>query len=260
MRLINFICFFWGLHIALVQAQTAKKSFHAAADLKQNFVKINRNTYACKYETTNADYLRFINDVKYRMNPAVFASLLPDSSRWNDPGIDKPKWARGYLRKPKFALFPVVNISYEQANFYCAWLTKEYEKSSNKPFKKIAFKLPSRSEWQQAVSNGNLAMAYAWGDSVNSRHVKVNDARTQRQQKRNLPVKVNQRAYKQSKNGLYHAAGNVSEMIAGKGDCVGGNYRSNTFFRKIEAPNEFYPSYVPCPLIGFRIFFQVLEE
>ncbi|MDP3929354.1 MAG: SUMF1/EgtB/PvdO family nonheme iron enzyme [Bacteroidota bacterium] len=258
---ISFLLYFC-LNLVLVQAQQKKKSFHAIQDIQKNFVKINKNTYACKYETTNSDYVRFINDVKYRMNPAVYNSLLPDTNRWNDPGIQKPEWVKVYLRGPKFALYPVVNVTYEQANFYCAWLTKEYEKDPNKPFKKAVFKLPSKSEWQQAASHSNMANLYPWGDTLTAKpkKIKVNDAEMIKNNKPNFPIKVNQKGYKQSKNGLFHVVGNVSEMVTGKGDCVGGNYRSNPFFRKIDAPNEFYPGYFPCPLLGFRVFFQVLEE
>jgi hypothetical protein len=81
-----------------------------------------------------------------------------------------------------------------------------------------------------------------------------------RNNKPNFPLKVNQKRFKQSKNGLYHIAGNVSEMISSKGDCMGGNFRSDPFFRKTDSPNEFYPSYMACPLVGFRIFLQVLEK
>jgi formylglycine-generating enzyme required for sulfatase activity len=246
----------------IAQAQFIKKSFHSAQDLKTNFVKINKNVYACKYETTNQDYVRFLNHVKYRMNPAVYNSLLPDTNKWNDEGFKKYKWVKSYLRDPKFALYPVVNITYEQANFYCAWLTKEYERSTHKPFKKIAFKLPSKQEWQQAVSNNDKNLLFPWGkiESEKPRRLKINDADRLTKGKLNNPLRVNQKGYIQSKNGMFHVVGNVSEMIAGKGDCVGGNFRSDPFYRYIDAPNEFYPGYIPCPLLGFRIFFQVLEE
>ena len=262
MHKLKLVCFILFLNQSLVQGQVAKKSFHLAKDINKHFVKINKNTYACKYETTNNDYVRFINDVKHRMNSSVYNSLLPDTNRWNDPGIQRPDWVKVYLRGPKFALYPVVNINYEQANFYCAWLTKEYEKDPNKPFKKAVFKLPSRSEWQQAASNGVAANLYPWGDTLTlkPRKIKVNDLELVRNNKPNFPLKVNQKRFKQSKNELYHVAGNVSEMISSKGDCMGGNFRSDPFFRKTDSPNEFYPSYMACPLVGFRIFLQVLEK
>ncbi|MCG9881232.1 MAG: formylglycine-generating enzyme family protein [Bacteroidia bacterium] len=245
-----------------VKAQKTPKSLHSIEHFHKNFVKINKNTYACKYETTNADYVRFITNVKTRMNPSVYTSLLPDTNRWNDPGMQKPEWVKVYLRGPKFALYPVVNINYEQANFYCAWLTSEYERNPNKPFKKAVFKLPTKSEWQQAMSMGDMKNLYPWGDTLSAKpkKIKVNDSELIKKNKPNFPVQVNKNRFRQTPHGIYHAAGNVSEMVSSKGDCIGGNYRSHPYFRRIDVPNEFYPSYFACPLVGFRVFFQVLEE
>jgi hypothetical protein len=49
-------------------------------------------------------------------------------------------------------------------------------------------------------------------------------------------------------------------MISIKGEVIGGNFRSRADWLKLDAPNEFFPAYVACPLIGFRVFMQVIEK
>jgi sulfatase modifying factor 1 len=275
-------------------AQKKPKSLHQIKSIKKNFVKINKNTYACKYETTNIDYVTFLNHVRYRMNPAIYQSLLPDTTKWRDPGSYNEPYVLYYLHHPAYAYYPLVNISYEQANFYCNWITQEYNKNPKRPFKKVVFKLPSRSEWQQAAAASDMRNKFPWGSSIDSipNGMIVNYCPRDYKQKiwydslytndgkrikatdsvevfspckpygaeRYFTQPVDLKKAKQSKNGLYHVSGNVSEMIAAKGDCIGGNYRSRTDWLRIDAPNEFYPGYMACPLIGFRLFMQVLEE
>ncbi|MDZ4667469.1 MAG: SUMF1/EgtB/PvdO family nonheme iron enzyme [bacterium] len=276
-----------------VFAQNKPKSFHEVKSLKKNFVKVGKTLYACKYETSNYDYVSFLNDVKMRMNPAIYLSLLPDTAKWRDPGSNSEPFVIYYLHHPAYANYPLVNISYEQANFYCNWLTQQFNKDPKRPFKKAVFKLPSRTEWQQAAAAGNMRNKFPWGSTLDSlpKGIVVNycerdyvqkvlfdsmysndgkrikpkdsvDIKTECKpysNKENFTQPVNLKKAKQSKNGLYHVSGNVSEMIAYKGDCIGGNFRSRADWLRIDAPNEFYPGYLACPLIGFRVFLQVLE-
>ena len=47
---------------------------------------------------------------------------------------------------------PVVNISQAGAEAYCRWLTKKYNDSNEKEFKKVVFRLPSKKEWLLAYN------------------------------------------------------------------------------------------------------------
>lgn len=239
-------------------------SYHDVTLFQKNFVKVSTRLYACRFETTNIDYLYFVENVKYRMNPAVYHSLIPDTTRWNDPGFNNINFVRYYFEHPAYASFPLVNISYEQANFYCNWLSQQYNNHPKRPFKKVAFKLPSKKEWIMAAA-GSKTTGFVWGESIEElpKKMKVNycsrnDSMTFCLNK--YPDEVYLKPYKQNVLGLYHLSGNVSEMVNTKGDCIGGNYRSQADWLRLDAPNEFFTAYKPCPLVGFRIFMQVIEE
>lgn len=273
-------------------AQSLEKGLHYYKNFNKNFVQVNENVYACKYETTNLDYLLFMQDIQNRMNPSMYGMVLPDTTRWRDPGIFNEPFVIYYLRNPAYYYFPLVNINYEQANFYLNWLTQQYNNNPKRQFKKVAFKLPSRSEWQQAATNNpknkfpwgdsiidkpnNMIVNYCkqdytqkiWVDSVNSedgKRVKATDSLEVKTECHpmgaiNYTLAVDHKKAKQTKIGMYHIAGNVSEMINVKGECIGGNYLSKEYWLRLDAPNEFYPGYVACPLIGFRVFMVVVEK
>jgi formylglycine-generating enzyme required for sulfatase activity len=291
--LIFFLLAVVALGLQNVAAQKKPKSLHEVKSFKKNFVKVGKTLYACKYETTNFDYVSFLNDVKMRMNPAIYQGLLPDTTKWRNPGTQNEPYVTYYLHHPAYAYFPLVNISYEQANFYCNWLTQRFNNDPKRPFKKAVFKLPSRSEWQQAAAAGDMRNKFPWGSTIDSlpkgmivnycpkdyiqnvlydsmytnggKRIKPTDSVLVKTPckpygaERYFTQEVDLKKAKQSKNGLYHVSGNVSEMIATKGDCIGGNFQSRAEWLRIDAPNEFYPGYLSCPLIGFRIFMQVLE-
>ncbi len=265
---------------AMAWCQKIPKGLHDPKDFKKNFVAISESVYACKYETCNLDYLLFLRSVKRRMNPAIYQSLLPDTTKWSDKGMNNVNYTQNYLHHPSYYYFPLVNVSYEQANFYCVWLTQQYNNNPKRKFKKVVFKIPTRSEWENAAGISNDKNSFPWGQALpkakqanyydsskaaldSNLQTKQNSVNYDAFQEKGLPYfthKVNDKKAKQNKLGMYHIAGNVSEMVSGKGECAGGNFQSNVDWLRIEAPNEFYPGYIPCPLIGFRIFMQVMEE
>ncbi|OYU95429.1 MAG: hypothetical protein CFE21_09800 [Bacteroidetes bacterium B1(2017)] len=293
MKPILVFCLSIFLSLSISFAQKPQKGFHYFKNFHKNFVQVNETIYACKYETANIDYLIFLNAVKYRFNPAMYQGLLPDTAKWRGPGLNNEPYVNYYFRYPAYYNYPLVNISYEQANFYCTWLTQQYNSNPKREFKKVLFKIPSPTEWQQAAAAGNMENLFPWGsridkipsgvvvnycpkdyiekiwvDSLYSNdgtRIKTLDSievhtECHPYKKPFYTQAVNYKKAKQNTLGLYHVAGNVSEMINEKGSCAGGNYRSKTDWLRIDAPNEFYPSYIPCPLVGFRVFMQVLEK
>jgi iron(II)-dependent oxidoreductase len=83
--------------------------------------------YIDRLEVTNAQYKAFADSV---------GRLYPNNPMWDD---------FYFLGKPDH---PVINITYEQAQAYCAWLGK---------------RLPTEAEWEKAA-RGTDARLYAWGN------------------------------------------------------------------------------------------------
>lgn len=230
---------------------------HQSKDISQYFVRVEPKLYACKFETSNADYQAFLLDIRQR-RPDLQFSLLPDTLKWKNEKKANRKLQKKYFSSKKYAAHPMVNISYEQANFYCNWLTQQYHLDPNRPFKKVVFRLPNRKEWNQAVYGSQAIDSFPWGNIYKDkpRNIKIHNGNP----KSPYVKKVKAKKYVQGKTPLYHALGNVSEMVSGKGDCLGGNFVSHPYFMSKDSQNEFFPGYVPCPLVGFRVFMQIMIE
>lgn len=81
--------------------------------------------YMDQTEVRNLDYLEYLYWLKRVFGtdyPEVYKKALPDTLVWRDKLAynDKLKY---YLRHPAFREYPVVGVSWTQANNYCAWRT-----------------------------------------------------------------------------------------------------------------------------------------
>ena len=90
-----------------------------------------RSFWIGKYEVTFDEYLAFVLDNRDFKPP-------PDQG-----------WGRGSR--------PVINVNWEEAQAYAAWLSKVTGK---------AFRLPTEAEWEYAA-RANSTKHYWWGDDVN---------------------------------------------------------------------------------------------
>jgi gliding motility-associated lipoprotein GldJ len=82
--------------------------------------------YMDETEVTNVDYCEYLYWLKrvYGADyPEVYNQALPDTLAWRNPlGFNEP-YVDNYLRHPAYKNYPVVGVSWTQANEYCAWRT-----------------------------------------------------------------------------------------------------------------------------------------
>ena len=83
------------------------------------------------FQTTNAEYARFLGDAKY-----------PPPLLWDDPSFAN-------------LAQPVVAVSWFDAVAYCDWLSRALGKK---------FRLPTEAEWERAARGGKEDEAFPWGD------------------------------------------------------------------------------------------------
>ncbi|MGY6650322.1 gliding motility lipoprotein GldJ [Wenyingzhuangia sp. IMCC45574] len=82
-----------------------------------------------KCETTNAQYNEYINWLKKvfpQENPKykhIYSSAIPDENVWRNPLRSDSRLTETYFRHPAFQNYPVVGVSWRQANDYCTWRT-----------------------------------------------------------------------------------------------------------------------------------------
>jgi gliding motility-associated lipoprotein GldJ len=82
--------------------------------------------YMDETEVSNVDYLEYlywINRVFGADYPEVYRKALPDTLVWRDRLAYNEPMVELYLRHPAYHYYPVVGVSWIQANDYCAWRT-----------------------------------------------------------------------------------------------------------------------------------------
>jgi formylglycine-generating enzyme required for sulfatase activity len=89
--------------------------------------------HIARYPVTNAQYQRFMAATGHRTPPYLERGFKPAC----EPG------------------YPVVWVSWEDANAYCAWLSQ----ATGRPYR-----LPTEAEWEKAA-RGTDGRAYPWGDA-----------------------------------------------------------------------------------------------
>ncbi|HVN57320.1 MAG TPA: SUMF1/EgtB/PvdO family nonheme iron enzyme [Bacteroidales bacterium] len=81
--------------------------------------------YMDETEVRNVDYREYLHWLRrvYTSYPEVYRKALPDTLVWRSPmGFNDP-YVQYYFRHPSYNNYPVVGVSWVQANDYCIWRT-----------------------------------------------------------------------------------------------------------------------------------------
>ena len=91
--------------------------------------------YIDETEVRNMDYVEYLHWIKRHYvnenspfftgtaRPEIYTKALPDSLVWRDKLGENEMFLNNYLRHPAYREYPVVGVSWEQANDYCIWRT-----------------------------------------------------------------------------------------------------------------------------------------
>jgi sulfatase modifying factor 1 len=87
--------------------------------------------YMDQTEVANVHYLEYLNAIQKDSSEEFYSKALPDTAVWYNELSFNDSYVTMYLRHPGFRLYPVVGVSWVQANDYCAWRTDAVSKSNN---------------------------------------------------------------------------------------------------------------------------------
>ena len=91
--------------------------------------------YIDETEVRNIDYVEYLEWIKKHYvyenspfftgtaRPEIYTQALPDTLVWRDKLGENEMFLNNYLRHPAYREYPVVGVSWEQANDYCIWRT-----------------------------------------------------------------------------------------------------------------------------------------
>lgn len=82
--------------------------------------------YIDQTEVSNVDYLEYLywlHRVFGEDYPGVVKNALPDTLVWREKLAYNEPLVENYLRHPAYHFYPVVGVTWEQANEYCLWRT-----------------------------------------------------------------------------------------------------------------------------------------
>ncbi|MDR2122889.1 MAG: gliding motility lipoprotein GldJ [Flavobacteriaceae bacterium] len=88
-----------------------------------------RSFFIGETEITNYEYRAYVTWLKYVYSPTddnykdIYSGALPDTLVWKNKLSRNDVYSEDYFRAPQFDNYPVVGVSWLQAQRYCDWLT-----------------------------------------------------------------------------------------------------------------------------------------
>lgn len=230
---------------------------------KHYFKRANDSLLVGEVEVTNKLYRTYLKDIG--------VDCKPNDDGWNNQFSYSEYYGENYFYLKKYDDYPVVNITNKQAEDFCSWLAKKYEKVYGE---NRAIRLPTKKEWISIaeVKGSN----YPWENNL-LRDKKGNyQANFNTKNRSQLNPMIDEEAivyslskfddlqdfdgyalsnpvktFSSSEKGVYGLGGNVAELVQENNLIMGGSWIHSSVLlqpRKYQAVTQDY-----APYIGFRV-------
>lgn len=144
-------------------------------------------------------------------------NIYPDTTCWvNDfPNADNEMYLRFYWTRSEYDDYPVVGVTWEQANAYCAWRTEMMRREKGDDTVEQSFRLPTEAEWEYAA-RGRYQNEFPWAREFKGKGCYfanyMSDEGDLTKDGNIITSRV--AVYDPNSNGLYDMAGNVAEWTS----------------------------------------------
>jgi gliding motility-associated lipoprotein GldK len=216
--------------LARDQAKLPGNSFNPKTGKYHDYAKVRIDT---AYYDENGAIVNKVIEKQLRTRGDLISrriiNIYPDTMCWmteftysyNEPAM------LNYFSHASYGMFPVVGITWEQAQAFCNWRNKIYKDASKLP-RAQEYRLPTEAEWEYAARGGRHNTAYPWGGPY------IRDAKgcfmaNFKPMRGNytedgylIPSTVG--TYDPNDYGLYDMAGNVSEWTDDTYDEAAGTF------------------------------------
>lgn len=133
------------------------------ANFKEDTIHVD-SFFIFSYEVTNLGYWLFLKDLR-NSDTNLYKSMYPNEYVWRNKFENYAFYEQYYLRHPGYRMYPVVGITYEQAQYYCKWLTTKYNSNKKRKFQNVEFKLPSKAQWLVAAIGDDFNKTFPWKEN-----------------------------------------------------------------------------------------------
>lgn len=105
--------------------------------------------YMDETEVSNQDWLDYLHwiSVTFPNDHELYYNALPDTLVWRSPLSYNEPYVDNYLRHPAFQDYPVVGVSWDQAQDYCSWRTDRVNENILRETGRLV-------AWQDMAGNG----------------------------------------------------------------------------------------------------------
>ena len=153
--------------------------------------------------------------------------IYPDTLSWisDFQYADNEAMAQSYFSNPAYDDYPVVGITWKQANAFNKWRSRMLEKkfSNRKGLNtlNLIFQLPTDAQWEYAARAGQKNTRYPWGNEIcDTEDCFFANFKTEygNYMNGNSNIMVPANSFKPNGFGLYNIAGNVAEWTSSSFD------------------------------------------
>lgn len=148
-----------------------------------HIIQLYDSIFIDKTELCNIHWLEYLFSIKKDSSTEFYQAQLPDNFIFTNIGTKQNPNFVDYFEYPSLRYYPLLNISYEQAQNYCKWRTdvinavlKANQRNDKKAYEmQVEYRLPTKKEWEFAASGGLELEKYPNGIIEKFRKLKEKD-------------------------------------------------------------------------------------